>query len=47
MVFEHGAEHERIKALEREILELRQANGIRYDASTYFAQAKLDSRLKS
>ena len=36
------AEQERIKALEREIRELRQANEILRKASAYFAQAELD-----
>ena len=35
-------EHERIKALEREVRELRQANEILRKASAYFAQAELD-----
>ena len=36
------AEKERIKALEREVRELRQANEILRKASAYFAQAELD-----
>jgi transposase-like protein len=40
-------ERERIKALERENRELRQANEIRHLASAYFAQAELDRRSKS
>ena len=40
------AEQERIKALERENRELRQANEILRKASTYFAQAELDRRSK-
>lgn len=36
------SERERIKALEREVRELRQANEILRKASAYFAQAKLD-----
>ncbi len=40
------AEHERIKALEREVHELRQANEILRKASVYFARAKLDRRFK-
>ena len=40
------AEHERIKALEREVRELRQANEILRKASAYFAQAELDRRFK-
>ncbi len=41
-----SAEHERIKALEREVRELRQANEILRKASAYFAQAELDRRFK-
>ena len=41
-----GAEGERIKALEREVRELRQANEILRKASAYFAQAELDRRFK-
>jgi transposase len=37
---------ERIKALEREVRELRQANEILRKASAYFAQAELDRRFK-
>ena len=37
-------EAERIKALEREVRELRQANEILRKASAYFAQAELDRR---
>jgi len=40
-------EHERIKALEREVKELRRANEILKLASAFFAQAELDRRLKS
>jgi transposase len=40
-------EHERIKALEREVRELRKANEILKLASAFFAQAELDRRLKS
>jgi len=40
------AEHERIKALEREVRELRQANEILRKASAYFAQAELDRRFR-
>ena len=36
----------RVKALEREVRELRQANEILRKASAYFAQAKLDRPLK-
>ena len=40
------AEQERIKALEREVRELRQANEILKKASAYFAMAELDRRSK-
>ena len=40
-------ERERIKSLEREVRELRQANEILRKASAYFAQAELDRRPKS
>ena len=40
------AEHERIRALERENRELRQANEILRKASAYFAMAELDRRSK-
>lgn len=40
------AEREQIKALEREVRELRQANEILRKASAYFAQAELDRRFK-
>jgi transposase len=36
------SERERLKALEREVKELRQANEILRKASAYFAQAELD-----
>src|SRR5919198_5870786 len=39
-------EHEQLKALEREVRELRQANEILRKASAYFAQAELDRRWK-
>ncbi len=39
-------DRERIKALERENRELRQANEILRKASAYFAQAELDHRSK-
>jgi len=39
-------ERARIKALEREVRELRQANEILRKASAYFAQAELDRRSK-
>ena len=42
----NGEERERIKALEREVRELRQANEILRKASAYFAQAELDRRSK-
>lgn len=41
-----GAENERIKALEREVKELRRANEILKSASAFFAQAALDRDLK-
>ena len=41
-----SSERERIKALEREVRELRQANEILRKASAYFAQAELDRPLK-
>jgi transposase len=40
------AERERIKVLEREVRELRQANEILRKASAYFAQAELDRPFK-
>jgi transposase len=40
------SEPERIKALEREVRGLRQANEILRKASAYFAQAELDRRFK-
>jgi transposase-like protein len=39
-------ERDRIKALEREVRELRQANEILRKASAYFAKAELDRRSK-
>jgi len=39
-------ERDRIKALEREVRELRQANEILRKASAYFAMAELDRRSK-
>ena len=39
-------DRERIKALEREVRELRQANEILRKASAYFAAAELDRRSK-
>ncbi len=41
------SERERLKALEREVKELRPANEILKLASAFFAQAELDRRLKS
>ena len=41
-----SSEQEKIKALEREVRELRQANEILRKASAYFAQAELDRRFK-
>ena len=40
------AEHERIRELEREVRELRQANEILRKASAFFAQAELDRPLR-
>jgi transposase-like protein len=40
-------EQERVKALEREVKELRRANEILRLASAFFAQAELDRRSKS
>jgi transposase len=40
-------ERERIKELERENRELRQANEILHKASAYFAQAELDRRSRT
>jgi transposase len=42
-----STEQERVKALEREVKELRRANEILRLASAFFAQAELDRRLKS
>ncbi len=41
-----SAERNRIKELEREVRQLRQANEILRKASAYFAQAELDRRFK-
>ena len=41
-----SAEQARIRELEREVRELRQANEILRKASAYFAQAELDRRSK-
>ena len=40
------SDRERVKALEREVRELRRANDILRTASAYFAQAELDRRRK-
>lgn len=40
-------ERDRIKALEREVKDLRRANEILRTASAFFAQAELDRKLKS
>ena len=40
------AEQERLRALERDVRELRQANEILRKASAYFAQAELDRPFK-
>jgi transposase len=42
-----SAEREHVKALEREVKELRKANEILKLASAFFAQAELDRRFKS
>ena len=42
-----SAERDRVKALEREVRELRKANEILRLASAFFAQAELDRRFKS
>ena len=42
-----SAEHDRVKALEREVKELRRANEILKLASAFFAQAEPGRRLKS
>jgi transposase-like protein len=42
-----STERERVKALEREVRELRRANEILRLASAFFAQAELDRRFKS
>ena len=41
------SERERLKQLEREVRELRQANEILRKASAYFVQAELDRRSKT
>jgi transposase len=40
------SERDRLKSLEREVLELKRANEILRKASAYFAQAELDRRPK-
>ena len=42
-----SADRERVKALEREVRELRQANEILRKASAYFAMAELDRRSRT
>ena len=42
-----SAERDRVKALEREVRELRKANEILRLASAFFAQAELARRFKS
>ena len=42
-----SAERDRVKALEREVRELRKANEILRLASAFFDQAELDRRFKS
>ena len=42
-----SVERERVKAIEREVKELRKANEILKLASAFFAQAELDHRFKS
>ncbi len=41
------SEREQLKALQREVKELRRANDILKTASAFFAQAELDRRLKN
>jgi len=43
---QEASDQERLKALEREVFELRRANEILRKASAYFAQAELDRRPK-
>lgn len=45
-VYPSNPESERIKVLEREVRELRQANEILRKAFAYFAQVELDRSLK-
>lgn len=42
-----NADRERVKALEREVRELRQANEILRKASAYFAMAELDRQSRT
>ena len=42
-----SSEREQLKALQREVKELRRANDILKTASAFFAQAELERRLKS
>ena len=42
-----SSEREQLKALQREVKELRRANDILKTVSAFFAQAELDRRLKS
>lgn len=42
-----GSERERLRALEREVKELRRANEILETPSAFFSQAELDRRFKS
>jgi transposase len=42
-----SSERDQLKALQREVKELRRANDILKTASAFFAQAELDRRLKS
>lgn len=42
-----AAERQRVKELERELRELRQANELLKPTSAFFAQAELDHRLKA
>jgi transposase-like protein len=42
-----SSEREQLKALQREVKELRRANDILKTASAFFAQAELGRRLKS
>jgi len=44
LVYLSSAERDHVKALEREVRELRRADEILRKASAYFAQAELDRR---